>query len=59
MKSIISGDLSRAEAIRKSETASGAKRLGSKVLEFDAWISSKDTVMNEILEAKLKQFAKF
>lgn len=59
VKSIRSGDLSRAEAIRKSETALDAKRLGSQVLESDAWISSKDTVMSEILETKLQQCAKF
>lgn len=59
VKSLRSGDLSRAEAIRKSETALDAKRLGSQVLESDAWISSKDTVMREILEAKLQQCAKF
>lgn len=59
VKSIRSGDLSRAEAIRKSDTALDAKRFGSQVLESDAWISSKDTVMSEILETKLQQCAKF
>lgn len=59
VKSIRSGDLSRAEAIHKSETALDAKRLGSQVLESDAWILSKDTVMGDILEAKLLQCAKF
>lgn len=36
------------EAIRKSETTLDAKRLGSHVLESDAWISFKDTMIIEI-----------
>lgn len=59
MKSKGSGDFSRADVIRKPEIALDARRIGSKVLESDAWILSKDTVISEILEAKLQQFTKF
>lgn len=59
VKSKGSGDFSRADVIRKPEIALDARRIGSKVLESDAWILSKDTVISEILEAKLQQFTKF
>ena len=59
IKSMRSGDLNRAEAVLKADAALDAKRVGSQVLESDSWITSKDSVMREILEAKLQQCEKF
>ncbi|XP_056022124.1 opsin, blue-sensitive-like [Ostrea edulis] len=59
IKSLRSGDLNRAEAVSKAETALDAKRVGGQVLESDAWITSKDSVMREILESKLQHCSQF
>ena len=59
VKSIRSGDLNRAEAITKAETALDAKHIGNQVLESDSWINDKNNVMSEILDAKLKQCEQF
>jgi predicted NAD-dependent protein-ADP-ribosyltransferase YbiA (DUF1768 family) len=53
-----SGDLNRAEAMLKADTALDANCVGSQVLESDSWITSKDSVMWETLEAKLHQCIK-
>jgi ribA/ribD-fused uncharacterized protein len=54
-----SSDLNREEAVLKADAALDAKRVGSQALESDSWIASKESVMREILEAKLHHCEKF
>ena len=59
VKALRSGDLQKAENIDTAESALDAKRFGSQVLVSDAWLDSRDEVMREILESKLKQCEEF
>ena len=59
VKALRSGDLNKTESIQSAETALDAKRFGNQVLVSDAWLESREEVMREILEAKIKQCEQF
>ncbi|XP_048759275.2 N-glycosidase YbiA-like [Ostrea edulis] len=59
VKAMRSADLNKAESISNAETALDAKRIGNQVLVSDAWLDSRDEVMREILESKIKQCEEF
>lgn len=59
VKAMRSGDLNKAESISNAETALDAKRIGNQILVSDAWLDSRDEVMREILESKIKQCEEF
>lgn len=59
IKAVRCGDLDSANAIAKADDALAALRLGKKVKSNDQWVSTKVSVMEEILENKCVQVPVF
>lgn len=59
IKAVRCGDLDSANAIAKADEALAALRLGKKVKSNDQWVSTKVSVMEEILENKCVQVPVF
>ena len=59
VKAMRSGDLVRANMIRDCKTAIDAKRIGKLVVPTEHFVSQKESLMREILEAKAVQVPAF
>lgn len=59
IKAVRCGDLDSANAIAKADDALAALRLGKKVKSNDQWVSTKVSIMQEILENKCVQVPVF
>ena len=52
VKAIRCGDIQKAQAIQEAETALDAKKLGKDIPNTDEFISKREEIMEEILNAK-------
>ena len=59
VKAIRCGDIQKAQAIQEAETALDAKKLGKDITNTDEFISKRQEIMEEILNAKYSQVDDF
>lgn len=59
VKAIRCGDIQKAQAIQEAETALDAKKLGKDIPNTDEFISKREEIMEEILNAKYSQVDDF
>ena len=59
VKSMRSGDVPRATAVQEAATALDAKKIGQQVVASPSYLEHQETIMKEIVEAKVAQVPAF